>query len=331
MFGGGGTIPYEALNLGLDSYSIDSNELSVFIQKANLQYLNDIKPNDLIDILDGSGQRILKKLKKLTDPIFPKRCREDGKETTNYLWTYSYPCSECGKYFSLAKRYWLSKKKDRNLFLKVEEKPEGPQFSIERGESTLDQTNWVKRLNKVRCPHCKHENSNISIKRAKDVIAVEVVKNKNGKEFFIADQLSHELFQCIKKLEKSLLKELNSSLPKSKLPKWSGIVNPALYGVETHADIFNSRQRVCCLALLKILKDEYVYLSDRRGPSTAKYAISVLSGLIDQMVDWNCRMSMWISQNEQVGRAFCGPGIPMYWDFNETDPIASGPSNLKAN
>ena len=33
MFGGGGTIPYESLNLGLDTYSIDSNQLSVFIQK----------------------------------------------------------------------------------------------------------------------------------------------------------------------------------------------------------------------------------------------------------------------------------------------------------
>ena len=30
MFGGGGTIPFEAKRLGLDSYSIDSNQLSVF-------------------------------------------------------------------------------------------------------------------------------------------------------------------------------------------------------------------------------------------------------------------------------------------------------------
>ncbi len=330
MFGGGGTIPYEALNLGLDSYSIDSNELSVFIQKANLQYLNDIQSNDLIDILESSGQRILKKLEKLTDPIFPKRCRKDGKETTNYLWTYSYPCNECGKYFSLAKRYWISKKKNRNLFLKIEENAEGPQFNIKKGEWIPEQTNWIKRLNKVKCPHCKHENSNISIKKAKDIIAVEVVKNKTGKEFLVGDQLSHKTTQNIKKLENSLLKELNSDLPKSKLPKWSGIVNPALYGIDTHADIFNPRQRVCCLALIKTLKDESIYLKEQKGKSTAKYVISILSGLIDQMVDWNCRMSMWISQNEQVGRAFCGPGISMYWDFNETDPVASGPSNLNA-
>lgn len=37
---------------------------------------------------------------------------------------------------------------------------------------------------------------------------------------------------------------------------------------------------------------------------------------------------MWIPQNEQVGRAFCGPGIPMLWDYVETDPVSSGPGNL---
>ena len=97
MFGGGGTIPYEVLNLGLNSYSIDSNELSIFIQKANLQYLNDVDINDLTDLLERSGQRVLNKLKKLTDSIFPKRMRKDGRETTNYLWTYSYPCDRCKK------------------------------------------------------------------------------------------------------------------------------------------------------------------------------------------------------------------------------------------
>ena len=330
MFGGGGTIPYEALNLGLDSYSIDSNELSVFIQKANLQYLNGIQHDILTDTLCSSGEKILKNLKHLTSPIFPNRYRNDGKETTNYLWTYSYPCSNCKGYFSLTKRYWISRKKNKNLFIKVKENMTGPEFNIQKGKIVPKQTNWMKNLNKVKCPHCKHENSNISIKKAQEVITIEVVKSKNGKCFLVGSQINHKTFQYMKELENSLLKDLKSSLPKSKLPKWSGIVNPALYGVETHADIFNLRQTICCLALLKVLKDEYDYLLKKKGEPFAKYVISVLSSLIDQLVDWNCRMSMWIPQNEQVGRAFCGPGISMYWDFNETDPVANGPSNLNA-
>ena len=103
-----------------------------------------------------------------------------------------------------------------------------------------------------------------------------------------------------------------------------------MYGVETHAEIFGSRQRATCLALLMSLKEEYDRIKNEKNEATAKYIISVLSGLVDQVIDWNCRLTMWISQNEQVGRAFCGPGISMYWDFNETDPVANGPSNLNA-
>ena len=45
-------------------------------------------------------------------------------------------------------------------------------------------------------------------------------------------------------------------------------------------------------------------------------------------IDWNSRLSMWISQNEQVGRGFCGPGVAMLWDYAETDPTGDGPANL---
>ena len=232
------------------------------------------------------------------------------------------------KHFALSKRCWLSKKK--NLFIKINERANGPQFIIKKGNLLHQQTNWINRLNKVKCPHCEHKMTDVSIKKAKNITAIEVVKDKDGKSFYIANQLTDGIITQIKNLERFLLEDLNSNLPKSRLPKWSGIVNPALYGVDTHADIFNLRQRVSCLALLKALKDEYIELAKEKGRYTAKYTLSVLSGLVDQMIDWNCRMSMWIPQNEQVGRAFCGPGISMYWDFNETDPVANGPSNLNA-
>ena len=329
MFGGGGTIPYEALNLGLESYSIDSNELSVFIQKSNLQYLNDVEVDNLTRVLEQSGKNVLDRLRELTASIFPNRLRSDGRETTNYLWTYAFKCEKCNELFSLSKRYWLSKKKNRNLFIKVKEvRKKGSEFSIHTAPEIPDQTNWVKRLNKVRCPHCNHETTDITIKKAKEVPVVEIVKEKKGKSFIIANGLDEQTLKNIMALEKKSLKILGADLPKSKLPRWSGIVNPALYGIETHSDIFSPRQRATCLALLRSLKEEYDAIVHEKGEMTAKYTISALSGLIDQLVDWNCRMSMWISQNEQVGRAFCGPGISMYWDFCETDPVANGPSNL---
>ena len=37
---------------------------------------------------------------------------------------------------------------------------------------------------------------------------------------------------------------------------------------------------------------------------------------------------MWIPMNEQVGRAFCGPGVAMLWDYAETDMLLNGPANI---
>ena len=328
MFGGGGTISHEALNLGLDSYSIDSNELSVFIQKTNLQYLDGVDAKNLPDMVEKSGKRVLERLGRMTSPIFPKRKRPDGSETTNYLWTYAYKCEHCGGLFSLSKRRWLSKKNGKNLFIKIDETHGGPRFEVKRGSAPPRKTNWIKRSNKVECPHCGHEMSNVSIKKAKEILAVEVIKNSDGKLFQVAAPIDNKTTKKIREIEALSLRSLDADLPDSLLPKWSGIVNPALYGVETHADIFNPRQRATCLALLKSLKDEYDLMALQENKAIAKYITATLSGLVDQVVDWNCRMAMWIPQNEQVGRAFCGPGISMYWDFNETDPVASGPSNL---
>ena len=98
--------------------------------------------------------------------------------------------------------------------------------------------------------------------------------------------------------------------------------------METHAQIFNARQTVVFLELTKAIRETHSEIVSSHGAEVADYLTSVLSSLLDQYIDWNCRLSMWISQNEQVGRAFCGPGVPMLWDYVETDALQKGPANL---
>ena len=131
----------------------------------------------------------------------------------------------------------------------------------------------------------------------------------------------------INKLQK-YLEKYNLQLPNTPVEKWSGIVNPGIYGIETHSDIFNLRQKLVITILISILIEEYREITSEESKETALFIISLLAGLNDQLEDWNCRLSMWISENEQVGRAFCGPGIPMLWVYSEIDPILKGPANL---
>ncbi len=96
----------------------------------------------------------------------------------------------------------------------------------------------------------------------------------------------------------------------------------------TYADFLNKRQRLVLLYLIEELIDQFDLIASA-DVDMAKFIIGALSSLIDQVVDWDCRLSMWIPQNEQVGRGFCGPGVAMLFDYAETDQVLDGPANLR--
>ena len=329
MFGGGGTIPFEAKKMGLDTYSIDANEMSVFIQKCNMVYSDGMDINEAGKIIEDSGRKILNELKEETRWLFPLR-EKYGEDVFGYLWTYSMQCEECGYRFYLAKRPWLTKKKGKRLSFVLVNEDEGQKIDIrEVGPDYTFPSNWIYHAGHSVCPKCGRRHEKVSIRNCEDTL-VAVISGKRGvgKSFYTVEEKAVPGIPEMGAKEKELLDSMDFKLPASELPRWSGIVNPALYGIETHADFLNRRQRLVLLYLIRILRDEYKRLVSKYEPAMARFATGVLSSLIDQVVDWNCRLSMWIPQNEQVGRAFCGPGVAMLWDYAETDQVLKGPANL---
>lgn len=331
MFGGGGTIGLEALRLGAKAVSIDANELAVFLQKSNLVYSQSLDTGDRIALLEDSGTRVLRQLERDTAEIFPLRSSAAFDETesvSGYLWSYSFKCS-CGFRYLLSKRPWLSKKRNRNLALVIRSDAAQQTVCIEQVPEDHEQPLvWNGKARITICPKCSRENE-IGVQLCQDELLVEITsKRGDGKEFALARKDACPPSAVLEALEAKTLRSLKMPLPTSVLPAWSGIVNPALYGINTHAEFLNRRQRVVLLLLIKALRDEYQRLLKARGDVAARFTIGSLSSLVDQLIDWNCRLSMWIPQNEQTGRAFCGPGIAMLWDYVETDPVGSGPGNL---
>jgi len=325
MFGGGGTIPFEGINVGADTYAVDSNELAVFIQKSCLEYPMALKRSHLADDVEASGHRVLQSLERETLTLFPLR-----NSLYTYLWTYLHSCNSCGYFFILSKRPWVSRKNGKRLAFEVHQVGDRDDLVISEVEDDYKfRSVWVGRRGGGSCPRCNKEFDSVSIKDCKDeLVGVVGPSGKTGKVFSGRHEDAEPPRELLDEIEAEVLMALGIGLPTSSLPRWSGIVNPALYGIDTHCDIFNKRQRVVALLLIKALRQEYDRLCDVADRDYARAVTALLSGLIDQHIDWNCRLSMWISQNEQVGRAFCGPGVAMMWDYAETDPVSSGPSNL---
>jgi putative DNA methylase len=124
------------------------------------------------------------------------------------------------------------------------------------------------------------------------------------------------------------LSAIGAEIPETELPRWSGIVNPTVYGIVRHSDLFSPRQLVVLLMLIRSLRDLYAEILRERGLAVARAVIACLSGFIDQLVDWNSAFSVWLPTNAQVGRSLAGPGLPMQWAFVEIDPFSRGPANL---
>lgn len=334
MFGGGGTIGLESARLGAATYSVDSNQLSVFIQRCNLVYSQQLGSRDICKLVRDSGRRILAQLAQESEPLFPLRMKSIAayadESVFGYIWTYSQACRACGMRYLLSKRPWLSKKSGRNLALRVSSASSGPKVEITSVDVDYAPLGvWLGDGRRVRCPACGEEaTAEISAARDELVALIRGGGRSKGKQYEAPLPNASPTPNELQRLETTVLASLGSALPNTTLPKWSGIVNPALYGIETHSDFLNPRQRVVLLLLIKALIEEHKRLGIAEGPDVARYAIAVLSSLIDQLVDWNCRLSMWIPQNEQVGRAFCGPGVAMIWDYAETDPVLAGPANL---
>lgn len=329
MFGGGGTIPFEAAVLGCDSYSIDVNELAVFLQKANLTFGASLNKSSLKQLVRGHGGAVLERLSQRTAALYPlrKALAAAPDRPIVYLWTYSMACEGCGYDFFLSRRPWLSRKAGKSLALVASITDTHDELTIEAiSDAKQAQSRWVKR-GTVKCPKCGREHDAVRIKKCRDRCIAIVTTQGKGKQFAVRHDALPST-HTLNDLEAALLRRMGFRLPETRLPAWSGIVNPALYGMETHADIFNPRQRLVTLMLIEELLTEHETVRGLHGEETARFVTGALSGLVDQMVDWNCRLSMWIPQNEQVGRAFCGPGIAMLWDYAEVDPTGTGPANL---
>lgn len=327
MFGGGGTIPMEAKRLGVQTYTIDANQLSVFIQICSMCYADQVDPVHARKLAERSGKSILRRVRHDTAWLYPLR-QESCETVFGYLWSYELTCRACGKRFYLIRKPLLSSKKGRNIRLAKSLTENGEHLHLESGGTgTAFSSVWVKGSGKCICPHCHAVHDKISMTDCTDALHTVVRTEAKGKSFALAPSGAMPPIDEIRRTEEALLKELRISLPASELPVWTGIVNPSLHGFRTHADFLNPRQRLVLLYLIRELLTEFETLR-RDDPIMAKFVIGTLSGLIDQVVDWNCRLSMWIPVNEQVGRAFCGPGVAMLWDYAETDMLLHGPANL---
>lgn len=357
-FGGGGSIPLEALRLGCETYSNDYNPVSVLIQKCSIEYpqkygfedtqgvnwgeLADTRAaNPLVKDLEKWGGVIFQEATKILSNYYPRL--EDGSIPIGYFWARTVPCQNpmCGAEIPLMRQYWLSKKEKKKIALYPLVRNNQIEFSIVGNgfnplPSDFHPENGTVSRGVVTCPCCGSTIDAKSTKRIHDsglnserLIAIAAYSPKYKSILYVpATENDKKLFLEVGKglletQERFFKKWGFNPLPDEPLPV-AGTLGISHYWTspKTWADLFNTRQQLSYAVFEDLIKETYQsILNEVTVPEYARAIVTYLAFIFDKILDWNTRMSTWIYNTEAVGHTFTRQSLPVIWDYFELNPI----------
>jgi len=357
-FGGGGSIPLEAMRLGCETYSCDLNPVAVLIQKCTIEYppkygkLMKVKSGNWIEaekminplLIDVKkwGNLVLEEARKEIGKFYPQE--DDGSVPVGYSWARTIPCQNptCAVKIPLIRQYWLAKGGKRNVALfpyiidrMLKYKIVGDGYEpIPHG---FDPDNGTVARAVVICPVCGSvvddhttrklfQNGN-SGERMMAVISHR--RGASGKRYRIATEDDLQVFKEAQELLQGKRSELMLKWGMDPIPDEiittpsHDVDRPPMYGMRTWGDLFNSRQKLAVTTFADKVQDCYQKMIDEgTDEEYAKAIMAYLALAVDRLADFGSSLCML---NPTGGRGvvhtFGRQALTMVWDYFESNPF----------
>jgi len=306
---GGGSIPLESLRLGFKTIAIDYNPVAYLILKATLEYPAKY------------GEKLYDSVKTEAEALIEYAERELSRyyaeDAYNYIIARGFHCPSCGGLVPVIHRTRLRKK---GPYIKFEIDREKKEFNV----TVVDQETEYERL---KCPFCgrpftrdeffsqwisKHkETLKIALKgdleeaeNYRDLISrIHLLLLKQTKKGFgpCNDRDVNKFYQAYLDLVKQA-RMLRQYLPSSSIPKENEVFKPIRnLGIEFWYELFNPRQTLVFLKLIKYISERTRELVNEKGEFGAAIAIYLAFGL-DKLLDYNNIATMWDTIYGTIGR-----------------------------
>ena len=343
-FAGGGTIPLEALRLGLSANASDLNPVPVMINKAMIEVpsivagmhpANPESRNNEYDGLDGIiddikyyGDWMRDRAFERIGHLYPTYCNET---VLVYLWANSVRCPNpmCGAVIPLLVSFSVVPNK---VYIqpKIEDKVS---FTMQHGDGEVPQSPKMGRGAKFRCLICNEIAPDQHIKdegmagRMKEQLIGIVTTGENGKAYYAPTP----------EQEAPAMQAQPEWIPKGKV---QGRVWGQCYGKSDIADYFTSRQLTALTTFSDLVGEARTQIYQdalhtgmsrdntplRDGGTGAKaYAEAVslyLSLAVDKCMYYWSKNTIWSCHRSGVAGTFNRPSIQMMWNFAEVNPFS---------
>jgi len=334
-FGGGGSIPLEALRLGCEAFASDLNPVACLILKVMLEHIPRHGPT-LAEELRRVGADIERQAKEELDDLYPSD--ESGATPIAYLWARTVRCESpnCGAEIPLARSLWLCKKRNRQRALRprvVRPAGEPPhvEFEVFIPATEAEVVEGFVTGGKARCPVCPSVLSgprvraqlsaerggasprfDASGKRVGGAILMAVVtaSDSSGRTYRVAEPRDYEgcLLAARMPYGDSPTDAINAVRPS---PNARGLSAVTRFGMATFSDLYSGRQ----LQALSSFAEHVSQLPPGEGKDVLALAVGRVANA------WTS-LSRWHQSRENVEGAFNGQKMPMVWDFAEATPFS---------
>jgi len=339
---GGGSIPFEAMRLGLPVIAGDLNPVAFICLKGTLEYPAKFGKK-LIPSVERFCKEVHEAAKAELKEFFPKR---PGEMVYAYLWARTVKCSSCGLVIPLSPNWWIIKSKndEENIAAKLVVPAQGDECSFEIVKNPLshglDPSKGTVKGGRVECPRCHTVINGDEVKREAQngrmghQLYCVCVKNKGfGKKRAAWDfrAPTKEDYKAVEKAKMKLKEKLTTwkaqnLVPTENFPETANDTRPIQYGMSRWCDLFNPRQLLTHLTYLeKFLEAKERLLAGKKpGSKEWDFAVAVIiygAMVFDRCIDNNCLLSIWNVNRTAIAHAMGLQAFPFKWSYAEWNQL----------
>jgi adenine-specific DNA methylase len=337
---GGGSIPFEAMRLGLPVVAGELNPVAFIVLKGTLEYPAKFGGR-LLSAVERFCKEVHEAAKAELEEFFPK---QPGEQVYAYLWARTIKCPSCGLIIPLSPNWWIvrSAKDEENVAVKVLVPEEGDvcSFEIVSGPKKhgLNPDKGTVKGGSAECPRCHTVIDGEEVKRIAQngrmghqlycvcVKSRGLGKNKQKWDFRAPTKQENE---AIEKAEKILTEKLpkwkdQNLVPVENFPETANDTRPIQYGMPRWCDLFNPRQLLMHLTYLEKFLEakERLFTGKEQGSEEWEFAEAIVTYgamVFNTCVDYNCLLSLWDNTRNKVAHMMSLQAFPFKWSYAEWD------------
>jgi putative DNA methylase len=366
-FAGGGSIPLEAIRLGLESHASDLNPISVIINKSMIEIppkvanhfpvgplsgTNDVSLlSDNFTNLEGLSEDIIRYGKWMKDEAFKRvghlypqiEITEELAEGRRDLKTF------IGKKLKVITWIWVRTIKSSNpAFSKIEVpltgsfslcKKKNKEVWIEPVISSDKKTyNFVVRMGgKPKINGTVNRNGGTCLFSGA-AIPFEYIRNEasNGRMgtklmAIVAEHQNNKIYINPTKVHENIIADIKDiTSPEGGIPKQALGIRVQLYGINKYSDLFNPRQKETLQVLTQLINeiDQVPCSKENLSKDYISAIKTYLSFAIGRYSDYGSTMTYWDDRGPSIQKTFGLPTLQMRWSYPETNPFEDFSGNF---